>query len=492
MPPHNCSTCVVCLTEPATHMALPCRHFSYCSKCIEDVNQCVAMVTNQKCNQAIMVKQRIFQVHPNDECPCSRCTICMEHDAIYAKIPNGSLELCGDCVDQMLHQTSFPISNLNLGKGDTKLLAKIIRTPIDDPASHSFPDYLKVEHESGGMCHLLKTGYGPGIIFEAIGADMKYLDNNRNALDWEKMDVNGLIDQDGNSMLHLACEKGYTELVEKLLLVPWIIVDRPNRYGATALFFASANNHYSIVKMLIEQTVLALLMSKSNQIDTLEIMLYYNRDPKKVHPTVVYQNFFDRKNGGSFRPQMNPFTYIHNNNGSTRYPLGSTAFSIAQSNHNYEIVGLLKKSFPNENQNIKTILKSEVQPGHTDAGMDYTDSKMFTAISEVVRVTQNTTMLLKKDTQIFYGHEKMVLYSCCTPPGHEKKGCIIYGKDGKRRRYFGELEVSTTLNQEVPHGYGLLVYNDGTYDMGQFSMDVFVPTDVPLSMTLKNLARRFF
>lgn len=498
-------------------MALPCRHFSYCSQCVESVNECIAPIEGGKsCHQAILYKQRVFQVHPNEECPCSRCTICYDRDAIYAKIPTGSLELCGECVQNMRNGGPFPYTNLNLVHGDIKLLVKIIRSPVD--ISSSFPDYLKVERTKAGQCKLMKVDGSNKIIFDAVGADLNYLDTHRLSLHWEKMEINSIIDQDGNSILHLACEKGYWELVEKILMeCASLIVDRPNRYGATALFLAAANGHLKIVRILLEATIVDILALQMGQIDALEMTLYYsnssnssnsdaklniNKTQKDLPIETMMPYLVDRKYGGTYRPQMNPFGYIHNNNGSSRYLLGSTAFSIAQLNRHFEIVALLKRYFPDESTKVKSIQRKEVLAGHDENGIDYTDARMFTSVSPIVRVVHfgdSDRIEIKENlsTRKFYGGEKMVVFSCCNAPGYKPKGMIVYGNHGTRKRYFGEMEMDYAYDQEVPNGYGIMLYKDGKYDMGIFEKDEYslIKKDLnPLSTvaSLKKLVSRFF
>ncbi|KAH8827819.1 ankyrin repeat-containing domain protein [Flagelloscypha sp. PMI_526] len=60
-------------------------------------------------------------------------------------------------------------------------------------------------------------------------------------------------DDNGNSILHMLCANGHTELLEYLLpILPTSLLSVQNASGSTALHWAALNSHLSIVQKLVE------------------------------------------------------------------------------------------------------------------------------------------------------------------------------------------------------------------------------------------------
>lgn len=519
---HVCSECAVCHQRPATQLALPCRHFAYCDECAGQVNTCVAKNGANICAAPIVYKQKIFQVHPNDDCPCSRCTICMEHDAIYAKIPSGSLELCGPCVLNFMQTVDLPYSNINLAHGDTGLLARIVRSsdpfPIDNktakpslffskPILPKFPDFIKVERLPGGLCRLVSVDdHNRDInIFRAIGpqAYVQYLDDHKYSLNWAHVDANASLDAEGNSLLHLAAANGLTDVVGFILKQnPLVLADRPNNYGATPLFLAAAQGSGRTVTMILNYTMPYLIHQMATRLDVVETAVYFagpQKNPIPLHK--LWPAFFNQ-----FRSQLDPNRFIHNNNGSTLFPLGATAYSIAVEKHFSDIAEQLR-NFPGvDSSNRKPLLKitshaesTQAHNEHEVVRYSFTD---FNGKDEMTidqfnddnnKDAQPTIVATLPDGKsLFTAYYADKFVTSITSKIFPLTGVIVY-MHGPRLRYMGELDLDPATDDEVPQGLGLLLLRDQSVQMGRFENGSFVEEKTILTesvVQLKNLAAR--
>jgi len=75
------------------------------------------------------------------------------------------------------------------------------------------------------------------------------------------IDVNVKAEDQKNALIH-AAEKGFTEIVEKLLNLPYIDINSKDFEGCTALIRASQNNRKAIVEMLLKKNQILILMQK--------------------------------------------------------------------------------------------------------------------------------------------------------------------------------------------------------------------------------------
>ena len=91
-----------------------------------------------------------------------------------------------------------------------------------------------------------------------------HIDIVRQLIDLEIVEVNCIINDEGNTSLHFACQIGELEMVQ-LLLEKKANINAVNDYGDTPLHVAVYKDHKNIVKLLISEKSAACLYSKNRK-----------------------------------------------------------------------------------------------------------------------------------------------------------------------------------------------------------------------------------